>query len=376
MRKLKNSVKIYILATISLFFATLNCSNTTEETSLKAQIGQMLMVGFRGMDLSPDNHIVSDITQLHVGGVILFDYDMPSKKYGRNIKSPQQLKKLNADLQNLTDTKLLIAIDQEGGRVNRLRTVYGFPPTVSAKFQGKINVVDTTVKYAAQTAATLAQLGFNLNFAPCVDVDVNPQCPIIGKLERSFSANPEVVTKHAEIWLTEQALQGVVGCIKHFPGHGSAKTDTHIGAADVTDTWTDAELAPYRNLIRTGKVQAIMTAHVFNAKLDARYPATMSEAVITGLLRRQLGFDGVVVTDDLAMGALVAHYSLEEILVRAVLAGADVLCLSNNGATYDPHIAQKAVDIIFKAVQDGRIPRPCIEASYARIMKLKRNLSL
>lgn len=343
---------------------------------LKEQIGQMLMVGFRGVDLSPDSHIVSDITQLHVGGVILFDYDAPRKKYGRNIKSPQQLKKLTADLQSLSDTKLLIAIDQEGGRVNRLRMVYGFPPTVSAKFQGKINSIDTTAKYAAQTAATLAHLGFNLNFAPCVDVDVNPLCPVIGKLERSFSADPEIVSKHAEIWLAEQAKQNVVGCVKHFPGHGSAKADTHIGVADVTGTWTAAELEPYRRLIQTGKVQAVMTAHVFNTELDARYPATMSEAVITGLLRRQLGFEGVVVTDDLAMGALVDHYSLEDILVRAVLAGADVLCLSNNGETYDPHIARKAVELIFKAVQDGRIPQQRIEESYRRIMKLKRNILL
>ncbi|MDR3180561.1 MAG: hypothetical protein LBT61_01360, partial [Prevotellaceae bacterium] len=308
-RRIKN-ISTYLTicagAVILIFF---NCGHTVETASLKKQIGQMLMVGFRGMELSPDNHIVSDITQLHVGGVILFDYDMPGKKYGRNIKSPQQLKKLNADLQNLSDTKLLIAIDQEGGRVNRLRTVYGFPSTASAKFQGKINVADTTAKYAVQTASTLARLGFNLNFAPCVDVDVNPLCPVIGKMERSFSANPETVSKHAEIWLTEQARQGVTGCLKHFPGHGSAKNDTHVGAADVTDTWTAAELTPYRDLIRTGKVQAIMTAHVFNAKLDAAYPATMSEAVITGLLRRQLGFEGVVFTDDLAMGALVEHYS-------------------------------------------------------------------
>lgn len=350
-------------------------SHTLKTLPLKKQIGQMLMIGFRGMELSPGNHIMEDITQLNVGGVILFDYDMPSKKYGRNIKSPQQLQKLTADLQKLTDTKLLIAIDQEGGKVNRLRTVYGFPAAVSAKFQGK-NGVDTTVKYAAQTAVTLARLGINFNFAPCVDVDVNPLCPIIGKLERSFSADPDVVSQHAEIWLTEQTKQGVTGCVKHFPGHGSANSDTHTGAADVTGTWTSAELTPYRTLIRTGKVKAVMTAHVFNAALDARYPATMSEAVITGLLRRELGFEGVVVTDDLAMGALVDHYSLEEILVRAVLAGADVLCLSNNGKTYDPHIAQKAVAIIYKAVQDGRIPMQRIEESYARIMKLKQDTHL
>jgi beta-N-acetylhexosaminidase len=372
MKRLTGNISLYIVLT-GVMFVFLNGSDTAQTASLKKQIGQMLMVGFRGTELLPDNHIVADITQLNVGGVILFDYDMPSRKYGRNIKSPQQLKKLTADLQQLADTRLLIAIDQEGGKVNRLRTVYGFPPTVSAKRQGSVNRVDTTTKYAAQTAATLAGLGFNLNFAPCVDVDVNPLCPVIGKLERSFSADPGVVSKHAEIWLTEQAKQGVTGCLKHFPGHGSAKADTHVGAADVTDTWTAAELEPYRTLIRTGKVKAIMTAHVFNAKLDAHYPATMSEAVITGLLRRQLGFDGVVVTDDLAMGALVDRYSLDDILVRAVLAGADVLCLSNNGKTYDPHIAQKAVELIFKAVQDGRISPQRIEESYMRIMRLKQN---
>jgi beta-N-acetylhexosaminidase len=372
MEKLKKSARTYIITIISFIFATLNCSNTPKTVPLKQQIGQMLMVGFRGLELSPENHIVEDIAALNVGGVILFDYDMPTKKYGRNIKSPQQLKQLNAGLQKLTDTKLLIAIDQEGGKVNRLRTVYGFPPAASAKFQGR-HGVDTTAKYAAQTAATLAGMGINFNFAPCVDVEVNPQCPIIGKLERSFSADPDVVAQQAEIWLTEQAKRGVTGCLKHFPGHGSAKADTHVGAADVTGTWTSAELAPYRTLIRTGQVKAIMTAHVFNAKLDARYPATMSEAVITGLLRRELGFEGVVVTDDLAMGALVDRYNLEEILVRAVLAGADVLCLSNNGKTYDPHIARKAVDLIYNAVQDGRIPPQRIEESYARIMKLKQD---
>jgi beta-N-acetylhexosaminidase len=372
MKKLTGTVYLYIILAGALFVFPAG-GDTAGTAPLKEQIGQMLMVGFRGTELSPDNHIVADITRWKVGGVILFDYDMPSKKYGRNIKSPQQLKKLNAGLQKLAATRLLIAIDQEGGKVNRLRTAYGFPPTVSAKFQGRVNSADTTAKYAARTAATLAGLGFNLNLAPCVDVDVNPLCPVIGKLERSFSADPGVVSEHAEIWLTEQAKQGVTGCLKHFPGHGSAKADTHVGAANVTDTWAPAELEPYRTLIRTGKVKAIMTAHVFHAGLDAQYPATMSEAVITGLLRRQLGFDGVVVTDDLAMGALVEHYSLEEILVRAVLAGADVLCLSNNGKTYDPHIAQKAVELIYKAVQDGRISRQCIEESYMRIIQLKQD---
>jgi beta-N-acetylhexosaminidase len=341
------------------------------DAELRRRIAQLLLIGFRGTELTPGSDIYNDIKELGIGGVILFDYDVPSHSRPRNIVSSIQLQKLIADMQAAAPVKLLVSIDQEGGKVSRLRKSYGFPPTVSAKYQGEINHPDTTAKYAAETAKILSQLGFNLNFAPCTDVDVNPSNPVIGKLGRSFSADPNIVAKHAEIWLDEQAKQGVTGCIKHFPGHGSSTADTHLGSADVTDTWTEQELIPYRALIRSGKANVIMTSHVFNAKLDAQYPATMSEKVITGILRGQLGFDGVVITDDLAMGAMVKHYTLDEILVHAVLAGADLLCLSNNGETYDPHVAQKAVDVIFNAVKDGRIPDQRIESAYERVMKLK-----
>jgi beta-N-acetylhexosaminidase len=351
----------------------LGCAaQTSADEALKHRIAQLLLVGFRGTDVTQESDIYTDITALGIGGVILFDYDVPSQSRPRNITSPAQLQKLLAKLQALAPVKLLVSIDQEGGKVNRLRTAYGFQPTVTAQYQGQINHPDTTAKYAAQTASALAALGFNLNFAPCVDLEVNPSNPIIGKLGRSFSADPAVVAAQAAIWLDEQAKKGVTGCIKHFPGHGSSTADTHLGIADITDTWTAAEIEPYRALIQTGKVEVVMTSHVFNAKLDAQYPATLSENIITGMLRKQLGFEGVVVTDDLAMGALVAHYTLEEILVRAVLAGADLLCLSNNGKTYDPHMARKAVDIIFKAVKDGRIPPLYIDAAYDRVMKLKK----
>lgn len=341
------------------------------DAELKHRIAQLLLVGFRGTELTSGSDIYNDIKELGIGGVILFDYDAPSHSRPRNIISSTQLQKLIADMQAVAPVKLLVSIDQEGGKVSRLRKSYGFPPTVPAKYQGEINHPDTTAKYAAETAKILSQLGFNLNFAPCTDVDVNPSNPIIGKFGRSFSADPNIVAKHAEIWLNEQAKQGVAGCIKHFPGHGSSTADTHLGSADVTDTWTEQELTPYRALIQSGKVDVVMTSHVFNAKLDAQYPATMSEKVITGILREQLGFDGVVVTDDLAMGAMVQRYTLDEILVHALLAGADLLCLSNNGETYDPQLAQKAVDIIFNAVKDGRIPVQRIESAYERVMKLK-----
>ena len=182
----------YIILLLSLVFV--NCNGQSKNDSiLKKQIGQMLVVGFRGTELSPGNHIVSDIQKLNIGGVILFDYDGPSKSYNRNIVSERQVKKLNQELQNLTNEKLIISIDQEGGLVNRLKPKYGFPASVSAEKLGKLNNEDSTKHYAGLTARTLKNAGFNVNFAPCVDVNINPNCPIIGGKERSFSGDSNLV---------------------------------------------------------------------------------------------------------------------------------------------------------------------------------------
>jgi len=368
---LPTAYRLLLTACCLLLTACCQAQPAKEDADLKHKIAQMLMVGFRGMELKPTMPIYNDVKKSGIGGVILFDYDVPLKTYKRNISSSKQLKKLVADLQAAASVKLLIAIDQEGGKVNRLKLRYGFPPTVSAQYLGKLNNVDTTVKYAAATAKTLSNLGFNLNFAPAVDLNVNPDCPIIGKVERSFSADVDVVVQQATIWLEEQQKRGVTGCIKHFPGHGTSAADTHLGIADVTHSWTAQELEPFRQLIALGKVDVVMTSHVYNAHLDEKYPATMSKKIITGILREQLGFTGVVVTDDLAMGALVEHYSLEEILLKAIEAGADILCLSNNGKTYDDKIAQKALNIIYNAVKKGKITPERINESYNRIMTLK-----
>ncbi len=324
MRKL-NKLLFLILISISL-----NCTGQNKsDLTLKKQIGQMLIVGFRGTELAPDNHIISDIQQLNIGGVILFDYDGPSKSYPRNISNPGQLKKLNQKLKSLTDGKLIISIDQEGGLVNRLKPKYGFPASVSAEKLGKLNNEDSTKYYAKLTAKTLKEAGFNVNFAPCVDLNITPQCPIIGGKERSFSKDTARVIKLAGWWLQAQQESGITGCIKHFPGHGSATADTHLGTTDVTNTWEKSELAPYRNLIKIGNVRMVMTSHIYNAKLDKKYPATMSKSILTGILRNELKFEGVIITDDLAMGAVVKNYSFEEILEKAINAGANLLCLSN-----------------------------------------------
>ncbi len=355
------------------------CSNaqtpeySTEELSLRHDIGEMLLVGFRGTELNDTCHIVRDIRDYGIGGVILFEYDAPSGSRPRNITSPEQLRRLCGALQSVAEEKLLIGIDQEGGRVTRLKSNYGFPAFASAQKTAS-DGNDSVRYYARLTASTLRDLGINLNFAPCVDVNINPSCPVIGKLERSFSKNSRRVAECAAIWVEEQQRQGVTACLKHFPGHGSSKADTHMGLADVTDSWRPAELDPYRTLISSNDIRMVMTTHVFNAQIDSLLPATLSARTLKGLLRDSLHFGGVIITDDLAMGAMTQQYEYAEMLRHTILAGADMLCLSNNGKEYDADIVPKTIDLIFSMVQRGDVPAERIRESAARIRALKQKM--
>lgn len=344
------------------------------EEQLRRDIGEMLLVGFRGTSVDSTHHIVRDIRDYHVGGVILFEYDAPTGTRHRNVSSPAQVKKLCADLQALTSETLLISIDQEGGNVARLRQRDGFPATRTA--QATAQEGDKAVRQNARVVSEeLQQAGINLNFAPCVDVDVNPACPVIGKMGRSFSADPDVVTRCARIWIEEQRQHGVLSCLKHFPGHGSAKGDTHAGLVDVSATWKDCELDPYRQMIADSGVDMVMVAHVVNSKFGDQLPASLSPNVVNKLLRDSLGFRGVVITDDMAMGAIVRQYGFAEGLRMAIAAGCDMLCLSNNGGgTYDPDLVPKAVEAIVQMVHAGTLSAADIHASAQRIRALKKTL--
>lgn len=341
--------------------------------SLDHKIGQMIKVGFRGMEAPPESPIAEIIKKYHIGGVVLFDYDVPRDTAYRNIESPQQVQDLTDQLQEYADTPLLIAIDQEGGKVARLKERYGFPASVSQQYLGTLNNPDSTKYYARQTAQTLKKAGINTNLAPVVDVNINPENPIIGGLERSFSADPEVVTQQAKIYIDEMHKYGILTTLKHFPGHGSSKDDSHKGIADVTKTWQRQELNPYQELIESGTADIIMTAHIFNARLDSTYPATLSKPVITGILRDSLGFKGVVMSDDLQMGAIRKYYDLKETIKLSIQAGVDMLSFANN-SVYDPEIAAKAHRIIKELVEDGVISEQRITESYHRIMELKERI--
>ena len=360
---------LFVALLLSLLVSPAFADNSRQPDSLSIKIGQMLMIGFRGMEAGDGSTIAADIRERRIGGVVLFDYDVQSATPIRNIESTEQLRQLTSELQMLSAIPLFIAIDQEGGRVCRLKPSRGFPPTVSAASLGKLDNADSTRQAAGSTAALLASLGVNMNLAPDVDVNVNPNNPVIGKLDRSFSADPAVVARQARIFVDAFHQHGIIAALKHFPGHGSSTTDTHKDFTDVTATWSRAELKPYRTLIRDGYDDPVMTAHVFNAKLDSLYPATLSKATIDGVLRRQLGFRGVVLSDDMQMKAIADRYGLEEAIRLAIDAGVDVLIFGNN-VSYDPDIASKATGIIRRLVEQGAITPERINESYRRIMAL------
>lgn len=333
----------------------------------------MLKAGFRGLTIEESTHIVRDLEEYYLGAVVLFDYDVPTRSPVRNIQSAKQLSDLVAGLKEYATAPLLITIDQEGGRVSRLKPDYGFPQSVSAQYLGNIDNEDSTTTLSDITAQMLKDLGINTNLAPVVDVNLNSENPIIGDIERSFSADPEIVTKHARLFIKSHHKHGILTTLKHFPGHGSSETDSHLGLVDVTDVWSDDELIPYRNLIESGDVDIIMTAHIFNENWDPEYPATLSRHVIDGILRDQLGFDGVVVSDDMQMDAVRSYYGLETAIKKAINAGVDILSFANN-SIYDKDIIPTAHGIIKKLVDEGWISEERIDESYQRIKKLKKRI--
>ena len=338
--------------------------------SLSIKIGQMLMIGFRGISVESSPDIAADITQRRIGGVVLFDYDVPARSPSRNITSPEQLSSLTLELQKLSKIPLFIAIDQEGGKVNRLKQSRGFPATVSAEYLGRLNNPDSTTAAALQTARTLKAMHITMNLAPVADLNANPDNPVIGKLGRSFSSNPAKVTSNLELTVSAYHNEGIIATLKHFPGHGSSTTDTHRDFTDITASWSEQELEPYRLLIGSGYNDAIMTAHVFNGKLDPLYPATLSKTTLTDLLRSKLGFKGIIVSDDMQMKAIAEHYGLETAIRLAIEAGVDILIFGNN-TSYDPAIALTATDIINSLIQQKIITPERIDQSYRRILTLK-----
>jgi beta-N-acetylhexosaminidase len=344
------------------------------EPSIERVIGRMLMVGLRGASpFDPDfTHDIGVCRDTGVGGVILFDVDMPTystrmaagdstvearRASPRNIESPMQALFLTGRIAERLG-HVLIGVDQEGGSVARLAPSRGFDELPSATKFGTLSDRAQAVA-AEQLANSIAQAGFNTSFAPCVDLSLNPANTVVVANERCYSPDPDVVARSAMAVCRAFDAAGIAACLKHFPGHGSSSGDSHLGFVDITRSHrADLELGPYRTLIGAGgaPVPMVMTGHLFHADIDASHPASLSREHTTLLLRRRLGFEGVIVTDSLDMGAIAQRYGPDEACVLAVNAGADLLLDANNAPGPARACPAPAMhEAILRALRDGRI---------------------
>ena len=341
---------------------------------LDQMIGQTIMVGFSGED-EHDPGVMAVRDQLGrgvIGGVAL---------YPENISSARQLRLLTALLAN-ANSKLVpfIAVDQEGGMVQRLTRRTGHTHYPSARKMGreaKLGTVDTAHHLYEAMAKELAAAGINVNFGPVVDLSLNPWNTVIARRKRSFGSDPGIVTTLARAFITAHREANVATVAKHFPGHGSSWGDSHKVLPDISLSWQDSELKPYVSLSQEGLLDMVMVGHLYHPRFSdgERLPASLSANAVHVLRADDgIGFRGVVVSDDMEMGAVRDRYSLEDRVVKAIDAGIDLLVFSNVKSR-DPSLGIKLHGIIASAVRDGRIPRARIEAAYGRIVELKRRLT-
>lgn len=327
--------------------------------TLEQKIGQLFICGFH--DLVPDDHIRNLIEEYHIGGVIYFR---------RNIDEMEQVTELSTSLQqmakNSRNLPLWIAIDQEGGMVTRIdhKRMSRIPGNMAL---GATRDPEYTYKVSAISAVEMTSLGINLNFAPCLDVNNNARNPIIGV--RSFGEDADQVSEHGSAAIRAFQEKGVSAGAKHFPGHGDTSVDSHYGLAEVShdrNRLDTIELKPFVRAIQDG-VDMIMTAHVIFPAIEAKpIPATLSSAVLTGLLREELGFEGVIITDCLEMHAIAKFFGIAEGAVMAIEAGADCILVSH---TWDDQ--KSAIEAVKEAVLIGRIAESVIDRAVERIITLK-----
>jgi beta-N-acetylhexosaminidase len=325
------------------------------------KIGQLFIIGLRGKVLTQDE--AEFIVKNNIGGVVLF---------ARNIESPEQVHQLCTQIQatrHKTRDKLplFIGIDQEGGRVARLKSGFTLWPPMAAV--GKLDSTSVAFKLAMCMGLEMRAVGVNLDFAPCVDVFTNPKNTVIG--DRALSTDPEQVAKLASALVRGFIKSGIIPCAKHFPGHGNTLADSHeelpVEDCDL-ERLKNVELVPFKKVFRA-RLDMVMTAHIKFPQIDPKYPVTLSEIFIKKMLREDMRYRQLVVTDDLDMGALAKHFSVEEIAVRALEAGNDILLYCNK---FDH--PQMALDAIEKALKDHRLAAKQIDESYARVVALKKDV--
>ncbi len=336
---------------------------------LDAMIGEMLTLGLTGNtpDAGSAQRLARQIEAGMVGGVVFL---------GHNARSRAGVEGMTRLFLGAGHTSLpLTMIDQEGGAVQRLGPKLGYTDIPRARqVAQRMTPAQARDLYRTMARETKAA-GFNFNLAPVVDLDLDANNPVVGKWGRAWSSDPDTVTTYATAFLDAHREAGVACSIKHFPGHGTSRGDSHDGFVDISASWRQQELTPFVSLIEAGVAPSVMTAHLYHAQLsdDGRHPVTLSPLAIDGFLRARLGFDGVVITDDLDMGAIRHNYSLDEAVILSIAAGNDLIMLSNS-ADPDPDLPQRMISAITAAIAEGRLQTRQIEASIDRIQTLKARL--
>ncbi|WHY85811.1 beta-N-acetylhexosaminidase [Neobacillus novalis] len=335
-------------------------SEMISNMSLEDKIGQMILAGVSGTSMDANANKL--ISQFHVGGVIFYKYNFETP--GQAVQLVNQLK-----AGNRSSLPLILGVDQEGGRVTRLPGgLVNFPPN---KKIGQVNNPDFSYKVGTLLGQELKEFGLNLDFAPVLDINSNPNNPVIG--DRSFGNNAEIVSKLGIQTMKGIQSQNVITTIKHFPGHGDTSVDSHLDLPIVNKSLKELkelELIPFERAIEQG-ADVVMVAHILLPQLDKTNPGTMSKAVMTDLLRKQLGFTGVIITDDMTMGAITEHFDIGKAAVESVKAGSDIILV---GHGYNNVV--KIISSLKAAVQNGEISEQRLNESIERIIQLKRKYSI
>ena len=331
------------------------------------------MVGIRGA-VPGDPLLRADLEACrgaHIRAVILFDIHLPTRGE-RNIQSPDQVRDLCAHVRETLGEDTIIAIDQEGGRVARLRPERGFRASRAAAELGAMPPEARRAEADAE-AAQLASLGITMNLAPCIDLGDHADNPIITRLGRAFSADPAHVTACARDVIEAHLSRGIAPCLKHFPGHGSTTTDSHLDLPDITVTWNPfTDINPYRVLIAamSDASMPIMTGHLLHRYLDPEFPASLSRIITTDMLRAEFGFRGPIITDSVDMGAITKRWPVAQAAVLALRAGADMAMHAFNApdiAPDAPHPGPMLAAAIRRAVDAGTLTEAYLRASADRI---------
>ncbi len=358
------------LLRLALALPLLAFASVAHAATLEQMAGQMIVIGFQGDDAddAPVKKLREEIAAGRLGGVMLLK---------TNVKNLAAVAEMNSAFRDASpDLPPFITVDQEGGSVERLTKAVGFAEIPNAASIAANNTPEQAVAIYGKMAEGIADLGFSVNFGPVADINLNKNNQIIAKFGRSFSADPAKVAAYDEAFIRAHHAAGLLTALKHFPGHGSSTADSHEGFVDITETWQPSELDPYRALIAGGEVDMIMIGHLYHADYSdagSQTPSSLSPQWVTGVLREDLGYNGVVISDDLEMGAIREHFTLKETVTKAVRAGMDVLLFSNT-AKYRASLGQEILDILLAEAEADPAFAARIEQSYDRIIALKARI--